>query len=297
MRPRRQRLERRAVSTSGPSSVTAIVCSKCADERPVGRDDGPPVGELIRVSSPPSVSIGSTATTSPGRRSGPRPARAPVLDERVLVQRPADPVPAVLAHDAEARRLGHRLDRVADVGEPPTRLDRRDRGVEARLGRPSRAARPPPRARSPPTNTVTAESEWNPSQIAPKSRESRSPSREHPRRATGSRARSRRSSRRRSSSGEAPVAQEGGDRPCVPDVRRSATRVEVSRGHARARPPRPRPRSCSAVISPERRILSQLLGGLPDDHSTPSSSASIRSVTSSSRRLRVDLRAAGPASW
>src|SRR5437763_14678077 len=58
------------VSTSGPSSVTAIVCSKWADRRPS------PVTTLqpspsSRVPAPPALTMGSTAKTLPDLSLGP----------------------------------------------------------------------------------------------------------------------------------------------------------------------------------------------------------------------------------
>ena len=61
-----------AVSTSCPSAVTAIVCSKWAASDPSAVTTVHSSG-ITRVSWPPSITIGSTATTSPGFISGPRP--------------------------------------------------------------------------------------------------------------------------------------------------------------------------------------------------------------------------------
>src|SRR5690606_24235212 len=60
-----------AVSTHGPSVVTAMLCSKCADHVPS------PVLTVhpslrITVSAAPMLIIGSTARTSPGTSLGPR---------------------------------------------------------------------------------------------------------------------------------------------------------------------------------------------------------------------------------
>src|SRR5215204_3428101 len=70
--PEPTRLGHRAVSTSCPSSLTAIVCSKWADRDPSSVTTVQPSGRSL-VSQPPALTIGSTATTSPGFSTGPRP--------------------------------------------------------------------------------------------------------------------------------------------------------------------------------------------------------------------------------
>ena len=82
---------------------------------------------------------------------------------------------AELAHQAEPLGVGDRLDRVADVGQPGARPDLAIAASSAAsVALTSRSASAD--GATPPTNTVTAESEWNPSQIAPKSSDRRSPS-------------------------------------------------------------------------------------------------------------------------
>src|SRR5207249_8978454 len=62
----------RLVSTSGPFSVTATVCSKCAARLPSWVTAVQP-SSRIRTSQLPIVTIGSIARTIPGRSCGPRP--------------------------------------------------------------------------------------------------------------------------------------------------------------------------------------------------------------------------------
>src|SRR5262245_17477028 len=62
----------RLVSTSGPSSVTATVCSKCAAWLPSWVTAVQP-SSRIRTSQVPMVTMGSIARTMPGRSCGPRP--------------------------------------------------------------------------------------------------------------------------------------------------------------------------------------------------------------------------------
>src|SRR5207249_4910772 len=62
----------RLVSTSGPLSVTATVCSKCAARLPSWVTAVHP-SSRIRTSQLPMVTIGSIARTIPGRSCGPRP--------------------------------------------------------------------------------------------------------------------------------------------------------------------------------------------------------------------------------
>src|SRR5664280_2778975 len=60
----------RTVNTSGPSSVTAMVCSKWADSRPSAVTTLHP-SSRSRVAGPPALTIGSMAKTMPDRRVGP----------------------------------------------------------------------------------------------------------------------------------------------------------------------------------------------------------------------------------
>src|SRR5687768_4029672 len=60
------------VSTSGPASVTAIVCSKCAARLPSFVTAVQP-SSSTRTSHDPMVTIGSTASTMPAFSTGPRP--------------------------------------------------------------------------------------------------------------------------------------------------------------------------------------------------------------------------------
>src|SRR5262249_11886880 len=62
----------RRVKTSGPSSVTAIVCSKCAARLPSLVTAVQPSSRM-RTSYEPIVTIGSMATTMPGLSCGPWP--------------------------------------------------------------------------------------------------------------------------------------------------------------------------------------------------------------------------------
>src|SRR5947199_749068 len=62
----------RLVSTSGPLSVTATVCSKCAARLPSWVTAVHP-SSRIRTSQLPMVTMGSIARTMPGRSCGPRP--------------------------------------------------------------------------------------------------------------------------------------------------------------------------------------------------------------------------------
>src|SRR5918995_5011570 len=60
-----------AVSTHGPSAVTATVCSKCADNDPSAVVTVHS-SSWSSVSGPPRLIIGSMASTSPGTSFGPR---------------------------------------------------------------------------------------------------------------------------------------------------------------------------------------------------------------------------------
>src|SRR3954447_8977323 len=60
------------VSTWGPSSVTATVCSKCAEREP-SADEIDHSSACITTSGPPALIIGSIASVIPGSSSGPRP--------------------------------------------------------------------------------------------------------------------------------------------------------------------------------------------------------------------------------
>src|SRR2546421_1863572 len=58
------------VSTSGPSSVMAMVCSKWADRRPSAVTTLQP-SPSSRVPAPPALTMGSTAKTLPALSLGP----------------------------------------------------------------------------------------------------------------------------------------------------------------------------------------------------------------------------------
>ena len=59
-----------SVSTSGPLSVTAIVCSKWAERLPSAVTTDQPSSSM-RVAAPPMLTIGSTAKTIPAFKRGP----------------------------------------------------------------------------------------------------------------------------------------------------------------------------------------------------------------------------------
>ena len=99
---------------------------------------------------------------------------AVVRDLGVLVHVPADPVADVLAHDGEPFAFDDLLHGGADVGQPRAERDLRDPGLEGLLRDPTSFSASADGGS--PTNIVSAESEWNPSQIAPKSKERMSPS-------------------------------------------------------------------------------------------------------------------------
>ncbi len=61
-----------AVSTHGPSGVTATVCSQCADCRPSWVTTVQPSSSSSTCGDP-SVAMGSTASTMPTSRTIPRP--------------------------------------------------------------------------------------------------------------------------------------------------------------------------------------------------------------------------------
>ena len=105
---------RRRVKTSGPSSVTAIVCSKCAESWPSLGHDAPPVVEHVGLVGA-DVDHGFDGEDHAlferrSRRAGPV-----VGHLGALVHRGADRVAHVLAHHGEARRLGDALDRATDL--------------------------------------------------------------------------------------------------------------------------------------------------------------------------------------
>ena len=111
----------RAVSTSGPSAVTATVCSKCAARLP-SRVTAVQPSASTRVSGRPIATIGSIASTMPSASFGPRPGWPVVRNLRLLVQPLADAVPDELAHDRKPVRLDPPLHRVADVRQPAADL-------------------------------------------------------------------------------------------------------------------------------------------------------------------------------
>src|SRR5262249_56054832 len=63
---------RTAVRIRGPSSVTATVCSKCAESEP-SDEEIDHSSACMTTSGPPAVIIGSIASVIPGSSSGPRP--------------------------------------------------------------------------------------------------------------------------------------------------------------------------------------------------------------------------------
>ncbi len=121
------------VKTSGPSGVTAIVCSKCAEELPVGRDHAPAVIEQHRL-DPAGVDHGLDGEHIARLERGAPVARPVVGHLRLLVHGGADGVPDVLAHDAEAGRLGHVLDGAADLVQRVALGQLRDARPQAALG-------------------------------------------------------------------------------------------------------------------------------------------------------------------
>src|SRR4051812_20283094 len=70
---RRARPPSSAVRTHGPSGVRVKVCSKCAERWPSWVTTVQP-SSSCRVCRLPRLTMGSTASTSPGTSSGPRPA-------------------------------------------------------------------------------------------------------------------------------------------------------------------------------------------------------------------------------
>ena len=149
------------------------MCSQCAASEPSVVATVQRSGSC-RVSGEPAVIIGSMASVIPADQLRALAGPAVVGDVRVHVHLGADAVAAVAGHDAVAAGGAHRgLDRVGDVGEPATDPGGRDAvpqrgpaGLRQRRG-------PGPTA---PTPTVTAASPCQPSTIAPKSSEIRSPS-------------------------------------------------------------------------------------------------------------------------
>src|SRR6266850_96420 len=63
-----------AVRTQGPASVTATVCSTCADRLASAVTTVQPSWSIL-TSAPPTFSIGSIASTIPGRSRRPDPSR------------------------------------------------------------------------------------------------------------------------------------------------------------------------------------------------------------------------------
>ena len=119
------------VRISTPSSVTATVCSHCADS----------LRSLVTTVQPSGSSLVWRCAFVDHRLDGEGHARlqhqafagAAVMQHlRILVVDLADAVAAVLAHHAEALGLGVLLDRVADVAQGRARLDGAD-AAEHRL--------------------------------------------------------------------------------------------------------------------------------------------------------------------
>ena len=154
--------------------MTATVCSKWAESEPSAVTTVHP-SPRTRVASSPRFSIGSTATTSPGRSSGPRPGGPQFwMNGSSCIERPIPWPPYSRTTPSPSR--------TATVSIALPMSDRRPPGCTIAIAA-SRAASVVLTRRSaspfgamPPTKTVTAESEWNPSQIAPKSSESTSAS-------------------------------------------------------------------------------------------------------------------------
>src|SRR5581483_9916094 len=122
-------------------------------DRPVvGQDPGGPVADVDHWLHRHDQS---------GPHLGPPPRRTVVRDLRVLVEVPAHSTTCWTAWEMSDRR-------------PPGRIWAIPASSASSVTRTSFSASEDGGS---PTNTVTAESAWNPSQIAPKSSESRSPSR------------------------------------------------------------------------------------------------------------------------
>ncbi len=137
------------VNTSGPSSVTAMVCSKWAERRAVGRDHAPAVVEEPGL-GPPGVHHGLDGEDHAGLEGGPRAARPVVGHLGLLVHGRPDGVADVLADHGVAGRLGHVLDGPAHLVEPVPRRELLDPGPQAALGdlhEPLGLGRDPPHGR------------------------------------------------------------------------------------------------------------------------------------------------------
>src|SRR6185436_3352827 len=104
-------------------------------QRAVGRHDRPTVRQDPGLVAP-EHHHGLHGDHQAGLHLRPPARRAEVLDERVLVHRPTDPVPSVLPHQREPGALRHLLDGGADVREAPTWTDRVDRGLQRLLRHP-----------------------------------------------------------------------------------------------------------------------------------------------------------------
>ena len=138
----------RTVKTSGPSSVTAMVCSKCADSAAVRGDHRPAVVQSS-VSGPLRVDHRLDREDHAGLERRPGGARPVVRHLGRLVHRRADRVADVLADDGEPGRLGHELDGAADLVEAVALAQLVDPRVQAPLGdleeaRARRRRSPPP---------------------------------------------------------------------------------------------------------------------------------------------------------
>ena len=149
-------------ASSGPSAVTATVCSKCADRLPSRVTAVQPSASTFTAGLP---SVHHRLDREHHALGQPRPAArlAVVRNLRLLVQRCADAVPDELAHHRKPVRLDVLLHRVADVRHPRARPAPRRSPCRATPRSP--AAAPPPPATLRPTGTVTAESPKKPVEL------------------------------------------------------------------------------------------------------------------------------------
>ena len=140
------------VKMSGPSSVMATVCSKCAD-RTVRRRNGPDIVRQVCDLRVPMLTIGSMQMVIPAA-GGPRARRCRSSGTcGSFVRRLPDAMADQVAHDPITAALRMALDRGADVP---------DRIAGSRLGNPFVTA--PPASRSagswPPTKPRPRERSW-----------------------------------------------------------------------------------------------------------------------------------------
>ena len=126
-----------AVSTQMPPSCTATLCSQWEPAVPSSVETVQS-SSSTNVAWSPITTIGSIASTSPGRTSGPGSGDAVVEDRRRLVHLAADAVPDILAQDAVAAVRGIGLDVVlhggADLADVRRGGERGDAGPERPLG-------------------------------------------------------------------------------------------------------------------------------------------------------------------